>query len=73
MKTWADLSEQEIAEWQRQEVTHAAIDFLQKIRDLSRAGTVSHAESGTIEEIRFHAGYTRGIGAAIDGLTKVKK
>jgi len=64
------LAPEQREEWRRHEITSRALSMLREAENTAANGVTTSAEVGTLEEIRFAAGYRRGIGKAIDLLTR---
>lgn len=67
---FAHFTEDQREEWRRSEITTAALAMLREAETVAANGTTTSAEVGELSEIRFNAGYRRGIAKAIDMLTR---
>lgn len=73
MSDFGHVSKEEHQEWLRLPTTSAAIADLREQEELAKATTAGSARSGSIDEIRFNAGFAAGLDHAIHYLTKERK
>ena len=73
MSDFGHISKEEHQEWLRSPATSAAIADLREQERLANDSTLASAVVASVDEIRFNAGFARGITHIIHYLTRERK